>query len=90
MFEVRVEAGWGQFAHNGTIGAGRVLNGTKQNFIQSQTLSGWDRTFTVRAYPLNTDEVYTLAGVPTAPLHDACGYKDGQPPQETQVPSSFV
>lgn len=85
LFEIRIEKGWGPYAHAGTIGYNQALGSQTRNFIKSYPLGGWDRTFTVRAYPLETDEVYTLAGPPEAPLHDACGFTDGQPPQEAQV-----
>lgn len=85
IFEARVEAGWGPNAHNGSVGYGRSLIPSLQNFILSWPLPNAERTFTLRPYSIAIQEVQTIAGIPTAPLDDACGYRDGQPTLETRV-----
>ncbi len=85
LFYVRVEKGWGPNAEKTSIGYDQALISSLRNALRSDSLDAWDRTFTVHPYSVRTMEVYTMAGKPTAPLDDACGYKDGQPPQEAQV-----
>lgn len=85
MVLVRVEDGWGPNALNGTVGFDNPLPAFPNNNILSGYLPSSQRTFSVHPYPLSLVEVYTMAGIPAALLDSACGYVDGQPPQDSQV-----
>jgi hypothetical protein len=84
QFEITIEEGRGLFASNRS-GTNFGYPSVSRNFIISNALLSWDRSFTVRSYPLELVETYTMAGVPTAPLDTACSFKDTQPPQEALV-----
>jgi hypothetical protein len=82
---VRLEEGQGPAAssiYGRNVG---YYNTSRRGVVSKELEVGWDRSFSVHPYPLPLVEVYTMAGIPTSPLNESCGYVDTQPPQESKV-----
>ncbi|KAA0152321.1 hypothetical protein FNF29_03887 [Cafeteria roenbergensis] len=87
LVTVTLHRGWGaEFAGRGAPGFGQgALPGSPSGGVTSLDLVGASRTFAVARYNLSLVEVETVAGAANAPLDNACGYSDTQPPAAARL-----